>query len=277
MPLVEDHGKLVRRRVVDRAEAGPHAASPGHGIEREVGRDEAAEDQEDHLDDVGPGHGREPAVQRIGRREGRQAEHPVDHRNAHDRLQRERAEVQHGGEVDEDVERNPEDRQNRLELSGIALLDELGNRVQSLLDEDGKEVFADENQGQRRHPLVRGDGQANLESGAGHADELFGRNVGRDEGGPHRPPGERLAGEEVILGVFLVALLVAGHPEADPEDEDGIADEDGVVERRERAGHESVRCWRTRVIDATVGSMYFGHGWGWPPAGTVLHSGRPHS
>ena len=84
--------------------------------------------------------------------------------------------------------------------------------------------------------------KADLESGAGHADELLGGNVGRDEGGAHRPPGERLAGEEVILGVFLVALLVAGHPEADPEDEDGIADEDGVVERRERAGHESVRC-----------------------------------
>ena len=276
MPLVQDHGKLVRCRLVDRAEAGPHAASPRHSVEREIGRDEATEDQEDHLDDVGPGHGRQPAVQRIGRREGRQTEHSVDHRNAHDGLQRERAEVQHGGEVDEDVERDPEDRQDRLELRGVPLLDELGNRVEPLLDEDGQEVFADEDQGQRRHPLIRGDGQADFESGAGHADELLGGYVGRDEGGAHRPPGERFAGEEIVLGVFLVALFFAGHPETDPEDEDGIADEDGVVERRERAGHEGVRCWRTRVIDATVRSMYFGHGWGWPAAGTVLHSGRPH-
>ena len=242
MPLVQDHREFVGRRRVNRLEAGPHAAPAGHRVQCEVGRDQAAKDEENHLDHIRPGDRRKPAVQRVGRREGREAEHPVEHRNAHDGLQGQRAQVQHGGEVDEDVEGDPEDRQDGLELGRVPLLDELGNGVQPLLDEDGQEVLADDDEGQRRHPLVGRDGQADLETGARHADELFGGNVGRDEGGAHRPPGQGFAGEEIVFGVLGVALLVAGDPESDPEDEDGIADEDGVIERRKRAGHESVRC-----------------------------------
>lgn len=46
-------------------------------------------------------------------------------------------------------------------------------------------------------------------AGAGHADKLFGGDIGSDDGSAYRPPGKPAPGEEIIAGIPLVPLLAA--------------------------------------------------------------------
>ena len=239
MGLVEDHGKFVRRRFIDGLEAGPHALPAGNGVEREVRGDHPPEDEENDLDDIRPRDGRKATVQRIGDGEQCQAQDTINHRNPHDGLQRQGAEVQHRSEVDEDVERNPENRENGFELGGVAFLDKLRNGVQALLDENGEEVLSDNQQSQRCHPFVRGDGQSQAEARAGHPDELFSGDVRGDQRSADGPPRERFTREEIIFRALLLAVLAAGNVKPHAEDQRRVNNENDVVSEGKLSRHVS--------------------------------------
>jgi len=71
------------------------------------------------------------------------------------------------------------------------------------------------------HPLIAGDRHPQpVRRLAAHADELLGRDVGRDQRETDQPPGQTAAGEEVILSsVLAVDLLAPALPEADADDD----------------------------------------------------------
>ena len=85
----------------------------------------------------------------------------------------------------------------------VAVLEELGDRVDAALEKLRQEEERDDDQGDGGHPLVAGDGHAEPVGGlAAHADELLGRDVGGDERKADQPPGQPATGEEVVLGAI---------------------------------------------------------------------------
>jgi len=55
-------------------------------------------------------------------------------------------------------------------------------------------------------------------------------NVGRDQRGADGPPGQRPAGQEIILGVLLVAGLFPGNPLRQNQQENAVYEHNGIVE-----------------------------------------------
>ena len=82
----------------------------------------------------------------------------------------------------------------------IAVFEIFGDRVDSGLEEFGQEKQRDDDQGDGRHPFIAGHGQAGRARAlAGHADEMLGRDVGRDQRKPDQRPDQAAAGQEEIL------------------------------------------------------------------------------
>ena len=233
----QDHVEAVRQVLHQLDEARQHAAAGpvgrAVGVERQHGREQSAADEHDHLHHVGPGDGLQAAVDRVDGREDGQPGDPPEQRHAHDALQRESAEVEDRRQVDEHVDQEPEHGQERPHAAVVALLQELRHRKDAFFEVDREEEVGDHQERHRRHPLVAGDGQAQAEARAGHSDKLLGRDVRRDQRGADGPPRERLAGQEVVLGVLDVALLLARDPEADADDEGCVGGENDVVDRGE--------------------------------------------
>jgi hypothetical protein len=199
-------------------------------VQRQEDDDQAAGDQQGHLDDVGQGHGLQAAPQLIG-----QGEDADDHQGGHlvdagHRVDGDRAQPQDRGQVHEDVEDQPEHRHHVADAGSVPLLQELRHGADVVLQEDRQEELADDQQGQGRHPLIGGDGQAQGIARAAHADDLLGRDVGGDQRGADRPPGQGLAGQEVVGRVLLLAALVAGNPLGQAEDGDGVDRQDDEID-----------------------------------------------
>ena len=116
------------------------------------------------------------------------------------------------------------------------MLEELRHRVDAVAEEDRQEIFADDQQGQRRHPFVGGDGEADRIARARHADDLLGRDIGRDQRGADRPPGQILRRQEIIRRVLGLAAFLARNPLGEAEDEDRVGDHHNHVDRRQAHG-----------------------------------------
>ena len=129
--------------------------------------------------------------------------------DAHDAFERERAEVEDRREVDEDVDDQPEDGEQRPHAAVEPLLQELRHREDALFEVDREEEVGDHQERDGRHPLVARDRQPEAEARPRHPDKLLGRDVGRDQRGADRPPRKRLAGEEVVLGVLDVPVFLS--------------------------------------------------------------------
>jgi hypothetical protein len=110
-------------------------------------------------------------------------------------------------------------------------MEELRHGVDVVLEEDRQEELADDQQGQRRHPFVGSDCEPDGVARPGHADDLLGRNIGRDQRSADRPPRQVLRREEVIAGVFLVPGLFPTDPLCEAEDADRVDDDDGEIDR----------------------------------------------
>ena len=194
------------------------------------GDQQAAHHQQRDLDDVGQRHRLQAAVQLVGQRE--QAEQGERQHLVHagDLVHRDRSQPQDRGQVHEYVQAQPEHRHQRADPRAVPFLQELRHGVDAVAQEDRQEELADDQQGRRRHPLVRRDRQADGIAGAGHADDLLGRDVGRDQRGADRPPRQRAAGEEVVGGRLLVPGLLARHPLRQGEDARQVHEHDHHIE-----------------------------------------------
>ena len=84
----------------------------------------------------------------------------------------------------------------------VTLLQELGHGVNFGSQKDRQQVFTHQNQRNGGHPFVGGNGQPDGIAGARHPDNLFGGDVGSDQGRTDRPPRKRLTCEKIIGSVF---------------------------------------------------------------------------
>lgn len=204
------------------------------------------------LDDVGPGAGLEAARGDVDA--GDDADDPAEDGDVVDGV--EEAELD-GGDADVGVEElgaevgdkrdvdadEHDDHQQGHDGAGEGVeaeLEVLRDGVDAALEEHGKEEETDADECDGGHPLVGGDGEADLAvgGGTGHADHLLGGDVGGDEGEADEGPGQAAPGEEVVAGgVFLAP----GFPEADADDGGGEDDEDDDVDGLQVHGCTSVR------------------------------------
>ena len=140
---VEDHVEVVVRHLV-RAAAEAVQCAERADIARNVGQGDeqdhqSAEHQHRHLHHVGQRDGLEAAVQRIGAGERRQHDEALLLRQAGHRGERGGAQPEDRGQVDEDVERQPEDRHHELDVRPVPALEELRHGVDFVLQEHRQE------------------------------------------------------------------------------------------------------------------------------------------
>lgn len=103
----------------------------------------------------------------------------------------------------------PEDRHHRLDALVETLFEELGHGEDLLLQKDRDEELRHEDQSEGGDPFVGRHRQPDGIAGAGHADKLFGGDIGSDDRSAYRPPGKPAPGEEIIAGIPLVPLPAA--------------------------------------------------------------------
>ena len=151
---------------------------------------------------------------------------PRERVDPEDGLEREGSRIEHRRQRHEDVRRHDEARHQGARAHVVAELQVLRDRVDAGLQEPGQEEESDQHEGNRGHPFVAGDGEAEVVSLARHADEVLGRDVGRDERETDQPPGQVAPGQEVVACV----VLSAGGVQRDAHHEEQEADEGGDVE-----------------------------------------------
>ena len=203
------------------------AEHAGHLAEGHIGGDQTAAHEECHLHHIGPCHRGQTTVDGVDaghEEESEDDEHPQGHLDAEDAhghaLQTEYllngkcAEPGHGGEVDEHVEEEPEDGEGQSHTVVVAFAEELGDGEYLAVEHHWQQELADDHERDGGHHLVGCDGDAVAEARARHADKLFGGDVGGDERGAHGPPCEGVAGEEVVVGGFFLAALVAAQKQS---------------------------------------------------------------
>ena len=221
---------MVRRALGQQLEAAEDPGIAADLGQRQPGHQQPAQHQQRHLHDIGQRDCLEPAVELVEQGEGSQQVQRGVLVDAGDLGHRDRTQPDDRGQVDEDVQRQPEHRHQRADGRAVTLLEELRHRVDAVVQEDRQEPFADDQQGQRGHPFVRGDRQADRVARAGHADDLFGRDVGGDQRGADRPPRQRLRRQEIIVAVLLVPRFLARDPLRQDEDRDRVDADDRQVD-----------------------------------------------
>ncbi len=211
-------------------EAAEEAIGAADLRQGQAGDDQATHHQQGHLDDIRQGHGLEAAGDLVEQSERTQArQHPEGIEAGHGGHRR-TAQPQDRGQVDENVEDEPEHRHQVFDAGPEALLQEARHGGDAVPEEHRQEPFADDDQGDRRHPLIGSDGQADLVARSRHADDLFGGNVGGDQRGADGPPRQAVIGQEVALGRDFLGGLAAANHLGQHEDGDGVEQEDPHVE-----------------------------------------------
>jgi len=156
--LVEDHLEVVGVAVHQGGEAAHEARGAADLTQRDGQDDDAAQDQQGHLNDVRQGHGLQAARYLIGQGEDAEDDQHGHRIEAGDGRYRRAAQPQDRGQVDEDVEQQPEDGHQELHAGAKALLQEARHGGHAIAQKDRDEELADDKQGDRRHPLIGGDG-----------------------------------------------------------------------------------------------------------------------
>ena len=209
MRLVEDQMELIARLAIEVDHSLVHAATFSEEVEGDIGRDQPAANQEHDLDHIRQRHHLQSSVYRIDTGKGRQPDYAVEHRDPHHLLDRQGSQVQDGSKIDKDEDSQPEDRHHRLDALVETLFEELGHGEDLLLQKDRDEELRHEDQSEGGDPFVGRHRQPDGIAGAGHADKLFGGDIGSDDRSAYRPPGKPAPGEEIIAGIPLVPLPAA--------------------------------------------------------------------
>jgi len=156
--LGEDHVEVIRRALHQRAEARDDAGAAADFVERQSRHHQAAEHEQRDLHDVGHRDRAQPAPQLMEEREQAERNQRRGLINARYFRHGDRAEPHDGGQVHEDVEREPEHCHQRADARSVPLLEKLRHRVDLVLEEDRQEPLADDHQ---RDPSRRGSTRSN--------------------------------------------------------------------------------------------------------------------
>jgi hypothetical protein len=130
---------------------------------------------------VGQCDGLKTAIYRVGSGEDTDGDQGGLVFDAGDSVNRGGAKPQDRSQIHKDVDAEPEHGHHVAHRWAVTFLQELGHGVDAVLEEDRQEVLADNDQCQGGHPLVRSYTQADDVAGPGHADDLFGGDVRRDQ------------------------------------------------------------------------------------------------
>ncbi len=221
--------------LAEMADAVRNGAVGTDDVQRDHRGDEASQHEQEHLQDVGPRHGGEPAGDGVKRRDEAQSENGGHNERAvahpDDGVDGLGAEEEHGGQVHEDEQAKPEDGQDGLEIPRVAFFHEFGDRVDALLHEYGHKILGHDDEGEGGHKLVGGHRKAAREARARHSDELLCRDVGGNQRRAYRPPRQRLAREEIVLGGLVLVLFTVGNPDAQADYHQQISGENDNVYR----------------------------------------------
>src|SRR5690606_22485513 len=147
---VQNHVELVgnvRQHNGEALEGSGAAGVLGDFIQGQVRHQQTTDNQQHHLDNIGQGHGLKAAVNGVGNRESRQEHHPVNQVQAGDGVDGQSAQPENGSQVDEGVQGQPEDGHDGAHPVVVTLLQKLGHGGDALLEEDGQEVLAHNQQG----------------------------------------------------------------------------------------------------------------------------------
>ena len=196
--------ELLRRRQHQVVQSA-HSMQPDHR------HDQPAEHHHDELQEIRPGHGDQPAVDRVATRQHRQAH------DGHRLVQTEHAfhrlapGEHHHRHLGDDPQHQRTNRKQVAACRVVPPFQELRHRVKSAPD-----VERQENPDQRRErepvpPLPLRHDKAHRIGDADHPDEVLRADVGRDDGPADRVPGQPVAGEEIAAGV---PGFPPRHPEA---------------------------------------------------------------
>jgi hypothetical protein len=186
------------------------AAQFRHQVQCNPCCNEAAHDQAEHLEDVGVADHLHAAQRDDGGEHG-QEQHAGKQVQSGNARNRDRAQVQDGGQVHHNVQAQPEQGHGRGHRLAVALLEELGHGVDAVLQVDRHEEDGHDDERGGGHQFIHGDRHADLVAGATHADELFCRDVRGDQRCADCPPAERALGQEVVMrrgtgGAFLAPV-----------------------------------------------------------------------
>ena len=224
------------RHQVEAVEHARGAVVLGHQVQGQVGGGQAAQNEKEHLNNVGEANHLHAAQGNNYGKTGQRV-HAEGQVQARDAAHGNGPEVENGGEVDHDVERQPENGHNHGHRAVVALAEELRHRENAVLQVHRNEEYGHHDEREGGHPFVGGNGQAHFKARARHAHKLLGRDVGGDERRADGPPGERAFGQEIVFGIALGGAVVAGfapvNPDAVARYNQKVNEEDDVVERSE--------------------------------------------
>ena len=239
--LGENHVEVVGRSGNQGVEAGqcaPAEAELGaHQTQSDIGRDQAAHHQHHHLHHVGVAHHLHPANGNEQRKQRQQDDDDVKRVAPHQITEGQRPKVENRSQVDQHVEKEPEDAHNQAQRGVVALLQKLRHRKNLLLQEYRHEEHGHDDEHNGRHPFIGCHRHAHLKAGARHANKLLGRDVGGNHAGPDGPPRQGAFGQKVVFGALLGLFLAPVDVVAVSRNADQVNQENQDVERGEVIAH----------------------------------------
>ena len=252
--VLEEVGNAVGDLIVP-GQIGATALERAQRLESQEGGQDAAGDQSQAVEQVGPDDGLQSAPDRVEPGDDPDQPDGQDHepvlaqhalhvevglrldvvldRLAEDCLQTDCPGVQHGRDNHEDVGDHHVQRHQAAGAGAVAVFEILGNRIDAAAQELGQQENAHQHDHHGGRPFVAGHSQPCLVACPRHAHKVLGRDVRRDQRDADQPPGELAARQEVVLRRFLAPRHV--HRKAD--DHDDVCDERARVKDRELEFH----------------------------------------
>ena len=165
---------MPRQLTHQRVETAYRAAVPAdHGEHQDRDR-EAAQDQDHDLNNIGQRNRFQAAIKGIEQRKSGKHRHAREDAEARHRLDRERAAIEHCGQVHSRKQEDPEHSHDRLHARPEPGLEELRHRIDPALQKDRQEESRDNDQHQGGLPLISSDRETDYEALPRLSDDLLG-------------------------------------------------------------------------------------------------------
>ena len=204
----DDHSQEGRHLVIGRLVevhafgVGGDQGAPAAGDVAQGGKEQrdAADHQQNALEQVGPHHGGQSAVDRVGPHAHHdQQQHEIEVPAGH-LGKRQAAGIEHGHRVDAHVEGQQHARVDRAAGRPETVGQETGHGRHLVLQIDRDEDRQNQRVAGQPEPFPVGDAHAVLIGGADGADHLLAGDAGGHEGRADQPPGHVVAAEEIAVG-----------------------------------------------------------------------------
>ena len=138
-----------------------------------------------------------------------------------------------GSKVHKHIQEEPEDGERKSHTIVVTLTKELRNRENLTLKHHRKQELSDYDKRYSSHKLIRGRRNTISIAGTGHTDKLLGGNVGCNQRRSYSPPSKSVAGEEIVIGTFLLALFASSKEKTEENQNGKVRKNDDKIDRLE--------------------------------------------